>query len=94
MSRRVRATALFGRGQALTDEQADQLLRPGRGAPRRPDAHLRRRGHARRGAASTSTASSKLADADELIVAHQAPTTEGRLRSVTLLAEAMETVGA
>ena len=36
----------------------------------------------------------KLADADELIVAHQAPTTEGRLRSVTLLAQALETVGA
>ena len=33
----------------------------------------------------------KLADADELIVAHQAPTTEGRLRSVTLTAEAMAT---
>jgi alkanesulfonate monooxygenase SsuD/methylene tetrahydromethanopterin reductase-like flavin-dependent oxidoreductase (luciferase family) len=32
----------------------------------------------------------KTADADELIVAHQAPTTEARLRSVTLLAEAME----
>ena len=36
----------------------------------------------------------KLADADELIVAHQAPTTEGRLRSVTLTAEAMEGVTA
>jgi alkanesulfonate monooxygenase SsuD/methylene tetrahydromethanopterin reductase-like flavin-dependent oxidoreductase (luciferase family) len=34
----------------------------------------------------------KRADADEVIVAHQAPTTDGRLRSVTLLAEAMETV--
>ena len=33
-------------------------------------------------------------DADELIVAHQAPTTEGRLRSVTLLAEAMDGVAA
>jgi alkanesulfonate monooxygenase SsuD/methylene tetrahydromethanopterin reductase-like flavin-dependent oxidoreductase (luciferase family) len=31
----------------------------------------------------------KQADADELIVAHQAPTTEGRLRSVTLTAEAL-----
>jgi len=29
------------------------------------------------------------ADADELITAHQAPTKEGRLRSVTLTAEAM-----
>jgi hypothetical protein len=32
----------------------------------------------------------KTADADELIVAHQAPTTEARLRSVTLLAEALD----
>jgi alkanesulfonate monooxygenase SsuD/methylene tetrahydromethanopterin reductase-like flavin-dependent oxidoreductase (luciferase family) len=36
----------------------------------------------------------KTADADELIVAHQAPTVEARLRSVTLLAEAMESVTA
>jgi alkanesulfonate monooxygenase SsuD/methylene tetrahydromethanopterin reductase-like flavin-dependent oxidoreductase (luciferase family) len=28
-------------------------------------------------------------DADELMVAHQAPTVEGRLRSVALLGEAM-----
>jgi hypothetical protein len=31
-------------------------------------------------------------DADELIVAHQAPTIESRLRSVTLTAEAMESL--
>jgi hypothetical protein len=30
--------------------------------------------------------------ADELITVHQAPTIEGRLRSVTLLAEAVTTV--
>ncbi|MCW2578274.1 MAG: putative Flavin-dependent oxidoreductase, F420-dependent methylene-tetrahydromethanopterin reductase, partial [Modestobacter sp.] len=36
----------------------------------------------------------KQADADELIVAHQSPTTEGRLRSVALTAEALESVGA
>ena len=34
----------------------------------------------------------QLADADELIVAHQSPTVEGRLRSVELLAEAVEPV--
>ena len=32
----------------------------------------------------------KLADADELIVAHQSPTVEARLRSVELLAEAVQ----
>ena len=34
------------------------------------------------------------ADADELVLAHQSPTTEGRLRSVALAAEAMQTVAA
>jgi hypothetical protein len=33
-------------------------------------------------------------EADEVIVAHQAPTIEDRLRSVTLLAEAMQAVPA
>ena len=35
----------------------------------------------------------RLTGADELITVHQAPTIEGRLRSVTLLAQAVETVG-
>jgi alkanesulfonate monooxygenase SsuD/methylene tetrahydromethanopterin reductase-like flavin-dependent oxidoreductase (luciferase family) len=86
--RRNLAVGLFGRGQRLTDEQADQLLAQGAGH------HV--------GQMLTHTAVGtraevgeyldrfrKLADADELIVAHQAPTTEARLRSVTLLAEAM-----
>jgi luciferase family oxidoreductase group 1 len=87
-SRRVRAAALFGRGQALTDEQADQLL--AQGAWHHVDQMLTY--------AAVGTPAevrdylenfAKVADADELIVAHQAPTTEGRLRSVTLTAEAM-----
>ncbi len=87
-SRRVRAAALFGRGQALTDEQADQLL--AQGAAHHVDQMLTY--------AAVGTPAevrdylenfAKVADADELIVAHQAPTTEGRLRSVTLTAEAM-----
>src|SRR3954453_18231858 len=92
-SRRARAAALFGRGRSLTDEQADQLLAQGAaqhvdqmltyaavGTPKEVGDYLDR---------FVSTA-----DADELIVAHQAPTTEGRLRSVVLLAEAMEFVRA
>ncbi len=87
-SRRVRAAALFGRGQALTDQQADQLL--AQGAAHHVDQMLTY--------AAVGTPAevrdylenfAKVADADELIVAHQAPTTEGRLRSVTLTAEAM-----
>jgi luciferase family oxidoreductase group 1 len=88
LSRRARAAALFGRGQELTDAQADELL--AQGASVHVDQML------------TYTALGtpddvrdylegfrKLADADELIVAHQSPTVEARLRSVELLAEAM-----
>ncbi len=45
--RRVRAVSLYGRGRRgqntedFTDEQADQLLAAGVGAPRGPDAHVR-----------------------------------------------------
>jgi luciferase family oxidoreductase group 1 len=88
-SRRFRAAALFGRGQALTDEQADQLL--SQGAAQHVDQMLT---HAAVGTPAEVgeylDRFAKTADADELIVAHQAPTTEGRLRSVTLVAQAME----
>ena len=93
ISRRVRAVALFGRGQSLTDEQADQLL--AQGAAHHVDQMLTY------AAIGTPVEVrdylenfAKVADADELIVAHQAPTTEGRLRSVTLTAEAMADVAA
>jgi luciferase family oxidoreductase group 1 len=87
--RRNLAIGLFGRGQKLSDAQADELLAQGAGH------HV--------GQMLTHTALGtpaevgeflenfrKLADADELIVAHQAPTIEARLRSVTLTAQAME----
>jgi luciferase family oxidoreductase group 1 len=89
VARRARAAALFGRGRELTDAQADELL--AQGASVHVDQML------------TYTALGtpenvrdylegfrKLADADELIVAHQSPTVEARLRSVELLAEAMQ----
>jgi luciferase family oxidoreductase group 1 len=90
-ARRARATALFGRGQDLSDQQADELL--AQGAGQHVDQMLTY--------AAVGTPAEvgeyldrfrKRADADELIVAHQAPTVEGRLRSVTLVAEAMEPV--
>jgi luciferase family oxidoreductase group 1 len=87
--RRNLAIRLFGRGRTLTDEQADALLAQGAGQ------HV--------ASMLTYTALGtpaevgeyldgfrQLADADELIVAHQAPTTEARLRSVLLTAEAMD----
>jgi luciferase family oxidoreductase group 1 len=94
--RRLRAVSLFGRRlgvplEDLTDEQADQLLEAGASA--QVD-HM-----------MTYTAAGTpqevgdyldeflgLTGADELITVHQAPTIEGRLRSVTLLAEAARTV--
>jgi alkanesulfonate monooxygenase SsuD/methylene tetrahydromethanopterin reductase-like flavin-dependent oxidoreductase (luciferase family) len=79
--------------EELTDEHADQLLAAGASA--QVDHML------------TYTAAGPPADvagyldefleltgADELITVHQAPTIEGRLRSVTLLAEAVQTVTA
>jgi luciferase family oxidoreductase group 1 len=97
--RRVRAISLYGRGRRsqdtvdLTDEQADQLLAAGVGA--QVDQMLTY------SAVGTPAQVSDYLDgfirhteADEVIVAHQATTIEGRLRSVTLLAEAMQAVPA
>lgn len=96
--RRVRAVGLFGRGrgiapQDMTDEQADELLVAGAGA--QVDSMLTY------SAVGTPDEVSAYLDgflrqteADELITVHQAPTIDGRLRSVTLLAEALRTVPA
>lgn len=93
-SRRMRAASLFGRqagipASEITDSQAEQLL--ARGAAAHVDEMLK--------FSAVGTASevrSYLSEfagrtkADELITVHQVPDTEERLRSVTLLAEAME----
>lgn len=95
--RRRRAISLYGRGHRglgagdLTDEQADQLLAAGLGS--HVDQMLTY------SAVGTPAEVSDYLDgfirrteADELIVAHQALSIEDRLRSVTLLAEAMQPV--
>jgi luciferase family oxidoreductase group 1 len=97
--RRIRAVSLFGRGrqrqlgQDVTDEQADELLSAG--AAQHVDQMLTYT------AAGTPSEVSGYLDgllrrtgADELITVHQAPTIEGRLRSVTLLAQAMQPAAA
>jgi luciferase family oxidoreductase group 1 len=97
--RRVRAISLYRRGRPgqdsehLTDEQADQLLAAGIGA--HVDQMLTYT------AVGTPAQVGEYLDgfirhtgADEVIVAHHAPAIEGRLRSVTLLAEAMQAVPA
>jgi luciferase family oxidoreductase group 1 len=97
--RRARAISLYGRGRPgqdttdLTDDQADQLLAAGLAA--HVDQMLTY--------AAVGTAPQvrdylddfiRHTEADELIVVHQAPAIEARLRSVTLLAEAMQAVPA
>ncbi|MFD2092010.1 LLM class flavin-dependent oxidoreductase [Blastococcus deserti] len=91
--RRNLAIGLFGRGQQLSDEQADQLLAQGAGAHVRSMLTHTAVG-TRAEAGEYLDGFLKTADADELIVAHQGPTPEARLRSVTLLAEAMESISA
>ena len=85
---RNRVSALFGRGQTLSDQAADELLSS------RAGEHIRQM--VKYAAVGTPTevgeyieAFRKHADADELMVALQSPTTEARLRSVELLAEAV-----
>jgi luciferase family oxidoreductase group 1 len=91
--KRQLAVGLFGRGRSLDDAQADQLL--AQGAGHHVEGMLT---HTAIGApgqlADQVEGFRKLADADELIVAHQSSRVESRLRSVTLLAEAMDAVRA
>ena len=91
--RRNLAIGLFGRGQKLSDEQADQLLAESAG-PHVSSMLTHTAVGTRAEVGEYLDGFLKTADADELIVAHQSPTVEGRLRSVTLLAEAMESVTA
>jgi luciferase family oxidoreductase group 1 len=91
--RRAMAVNLFGRGGNFTDQEADLLLQQGAGQHVRSMFTYAAVGTAHE-VADYLENFKKRADADELIVAHQAPTTEGRLRSVTLTAEAMESVSA
>ena len=92
-ARRTIAVTLFGRGEDLSDVEADLLLR--RGAAQHVDQMFT---YAAVGAGPEVSRYLERfrdhVDADELITAHQAPSTEARLRSVTLTAEAMESVAA
>jgi alkanesulfonate monooxygenase SsuD/methylene tetrahydromethanopterin reductase-like flavin-dependent oxidoreductase (luciferase family) len=82
------AVGLFGRGRSFTDEEADMLLEQGAGQHVDQMFTYAAIGTARDIADYLERFREK-ADADELITAHQAPTPEGRLRSVALTAEAM-----
>jgi luciferase family oxidoreductase group 1 len=86
---RNRVTAMLGRGRTFTEDEADQLL----GSPEGQQA-LHTLAFAAVGTPAEVreyvTAFARHASADELIVAHQSLTTEARLRSVELLAEAVD----
>ena len=85
---RSRVRSMFGRGRTLTDEDVDAILSS-------PAGHHVQEMLRYVAVGSPSEvgeyieAFAKHADADELIVVHQSPTTEARLRSVELLAEAV-----
>jgi luciferase family oxidoreductase group 1 len=88
-AKRYRVTALLGRGRAFSDEEADAILAS-------PAGH-----HVQQMATYSAVGTpaevseyiagfAKHADADELIVAHQSPTAEARLRSARLLADSVD----
>jgi hypothetical protein len=87
-AKRNRVRAMLGRGRTFTDEEADMIL----GSPAGQHVQEMFRFAAVGTPAQVSEyidAFARYADADELIVAPQSPTTEARLRSVALLADAV-----
>jgi len=92
--RRIRAISLYGRqlgvpAQDITLEQADQLL--ARGVATQVDHMLTYAAVGTPREVGEYLADFRqLTEADELITVHQVPRVEGRLRSVTLLAEVLQ----
>jgi luciferase family oxidoreductase group 1 len=92
--RRARAVSLFSRhvgipAEDMTDEQADELL--GSAAGLHVDQMLRYAAVGTpREVSDYLDGFAKQTGADELITVHHSPSLAGRLRSVTLLAEAMQ----
>jgi luciferase family oxidoreductase group 1 len=89
VTRRSRARLLFGRGRNLTDAETEALLNSGAAAQLDQMMHYSAVGTPADVRAYLEKFRAE-ADADELITAHQAPTTAGRIRSVALTAEVME----
>jgi luciferase family oxidoreductase group 1 len=89
IAKRARIGALLARGKQLSDEQADQLLASPQGQ------HVEQMlVYSAIGTPATVGDSvlrfAKHAQADEVMVAHQSPTSAQRLRSVELLADALQ----
>ncbi|MCU1492711.1 MAG: alkane 1-monooxygenase [Acidimicrobiaceae bacterium] len=88
-AKRNRVVAMFGRGRTLTDEEADALLSSLAGRHVQQMVTYSAVGTAAE-VSEYIEAFAKHADADELMVAHQSPTAEDRMRSVELLADAVK----
>ena len=91
VAKRARIGALLAHGKRLSDEQADQLLASPQGQ------HVEQMlVYSAVGTASTVADSvlrfAEHAQADEVMVAHQSPTSEQRLRSVELLADSLQRI--
>jgi luciferase family oxidoreductase group 1 len=92
-AKRNRVTAMFGRGRIFSDEEADAVLSSRAG--QHVEQMVTYSAVGTPGEVSEYVAAfAKHAGADELMVAHQSPTTEDRLRSVELLAGSVEHVPA
>jgi luciferase family oxidoreductase group 1 len=87
-ARRNRVNWLFGKGRTFTAEEADTILESPAGRHIQQMTKYSAVGSPDEVREYLETFA-KHADADELIVAHQSPTTEDRLRSVELLAESV-----
>ncbi|MHC6592081.1 LLM class flavin-dependent oxidoreductase [Arthrobacter sp. C152] len=86
-TKRARVSLFFGGGREFTDDEADMVLDSPQG--QHVSQMMRYSAVGTPGVVMEYLAEfGKHADADELIVAHQSTGTEGRLRSVELLAEA------
>jgi luciferase family oxidoreductase group 1 len=92
-AQRLRVAGMLARGQSLTDREADLLLASPAGRHVQHMFSLTAVGNPSE-VREYLTGFARHANADELIVAHQSPTAEGRLRSVALLAEGMDLAAA
>ncbi len=84
--KRARLKMMAGRVRKLTDEEADMILDSAQGGPVHQMVRYSAVGTAEQ-VRQYVDRFAKQADADELMVAHQSSTLEGRLRSAQLLAE-------
>ncbi len=88
-AKRHRVTALLGRGRTFSDDESDAILAS-------PAGHHVQQMTTYSAVGTPAEVSeyiagfAKHADADELIVAHQSPTAEARLRSARLLADSVD----